>query len=477
MSAVIPRAPAAWVLTGALVGLWLLQVQFGFDERGLVRAGAFHREFPVPPTWVLTAGWVHATNVDAVLNVGLTWAVARHVERSLGPARMGVVFVAGAMAGLAGAVFSQFEPYPSAWIANGSGGAWALLGACLETARPSNLRAAHLPYRPRTADALGLLAAFGVISAATGTWGAYVALPAGLTGTALASRSDRFDPPAIAVAAMPLLFGCAFAFVLFVAPPPRPNLARETIETVFQGRVEVDRPLFAPLGPAAHLVLTAEGIDARWTEEELPVPTSTVPLADLDGATPLSPGVCGPRCEAVEIRGAFGVRYVSLLRLGPYAVRTSIEVAPTASPAAHEWAVDHLDVRITPNGRAYVRALVAGHDPQDDPGYVATLEALHDVAPNDVTTLNDLAWALATSPVASLRDPARALPLALRAVELAPDDAAVVDTVAAAHAANGDFPLAIQRQVEAIALDQERDPGYRARLDAYLAGVAWWERE
>ena len=70
--------------------------------------------------------------------------------------------------------------------------------------------------------------------------------------------------------------------------------------------------------------------------------------------------------------------------------------------------------------------------------------------------MNNLAWLLATSRDASLRDPERALELALRARTLAakPDaasdreHAAVLDTLAAAQAAAGRFSEAVRASSE-----------------------------
>ncbi|MBW2447355.1 MAG: tetratricopeptide repeat protein [Deltaproteobacteria bacterium] len=56
-------------------------------------------------------------------------------------------------------------------------------------------------------------------------------------------------------------------------------------------------------------------------------------------------------------------------------------------------------------------------------------------APNDLAPANNLAWLLATEP--SLRDPAEAVRLAEHAAEIAPADAAVLDTLAVAYHAAG----------------------------------------
>ena len=59
--------------------------------------------------------------------------------------------------------------------------------------------------------------------------------------------------------------------------------------------------------------------------------------------------------------------------------------------------------------------------------------------------MNQLAWALATCPEPSIRDGAKAVELAQRAVDLSDGrEPAVLDTLAAAYAEAGRFPLAVE---------------------------------
>jgi tetratricopeptide (TPR) repeat protein len=86
------------------------------------------------------------------------------------------------------------------------------------------------------------------------------------------------------------------------------------------------------------------------------------------------------------------------------------------------------------------------------------------------------AWILATSANASLRDPALALTQAERAQRLsARPDGFVLDTLAAAQAATGDFEGAVRTQREAVELLEKsgrsgRADELRARLEIYLSG-------
>jgi tetratricopeptide (TPR) repeat protein len=94
---------------------------------------------------------------------------------------------------------------------------------------------------------------------------------------------------------------------------------------------------------------------------------------------------------------------------------------------------------------------------------------------------NNLAWLLATTPDRGQRDPAGAIELARRAARLAPDDAAVLDTLAAAYASARRFAdaertaeralgLATRAGDSALAADIER------RLALYRRGVSYVER-
>lgn len=99
-----------------------------------------------------------------------------------------------------------------------------------------------------------------------------------------------------------------------------------------------------------------------------------------------------------------------------------------------------------------------------------------------VGMLNDDAWRLATNADPGLRSPRQALVLAGLADELTehriPE---LLDTLAAAQAANGDYALAAQTMERALALADGSDaaryiPGFRARLDLYRNGKAYVDK-
>lgn len=94
--------------------------------------------------------------------------------------------------------------------------------------------------------------------------------------------------------------------------------------------------------------------------------------------------------------------------------------------------------------------------------------------------LNWAAWMLATDPDRSLRDPAKALAFAQKAVRLtAEKDPRILDTLAAAHAANGDFASALRWQTLAVergaSVSAVERAGFLDRFRLYEANQAFLE--
>ena len=97
--------------------------------------------------------------------------------------------------------------------------------------------------------------------------------------------------------------------------------------------------------------------------------------------------------------------------------------------------------------------------------------------PKNVMVMNNLAWLLATCPVAELRDGQRALQLAGRLAEMkGPGSFTLLDTLAAAHAEAGQFDEAVRWQEKAVELapDDQRDV-LRGRLELYKQGKPFRE--
>lgn len=109
---------------------------------------------------------------------------------------------------------------------------------------------------------------------------------------------------------------------------------------------------------------------------------------------------------------------------------------------------------------------------------VRHLEAASALVPNDLGVLKNLAWVRATCPDTRLRDPQAALVLAQRVCALAPGpDPGALDILAAAYAANGRFPEAVETARRALILARshkrvrlERD--IETRLSLYQSGRA-----
>ena len=98
-------------------------------------------------------------------------------------------------------------------------------------------------------------------------------------------------------------------------------------------------------------------------------------------------------------------------------------------------------------------------------------------APERPEVAERLAWVLATSRDDAVRDPRQALRLA-RALNQATGfgDYRLLETLAAALAANEETPKAVRRQQEALRLAPPRErPALQARLELYAAGRALHE--
>jgi Flp pilus assembly protein TadD len=171
-------------------------------------------------------------------------------------------------------------------------------------------------------------------------------------------------------------------------------------------------------------------------------------------------------------------------------------LAQAEYPAAHrELAKAYRELGRLEEAAASLRRLVA-LDPGDGAAYTdlgivlamlgqprPALEAFEHalaVDPRQPAALNGLAWILATHPEPAMRDPARAAALAKIAAETTgfrrPE---VLDTLAAAQAAGGDFNTAAQTLSRALDLVPAHPPhqatreAMRDRLARYQAGRPW----
>ncbi|MCC9603633.1 tetratricopeptide repeat protein [Stieleria sp. JC731] len=96
--------------------------------------------------------------------------------------------------------------------------------------------------------------------------------------------------------------------------------------------------------------------------------------------------------------------------------------------------------------------------------------------------LNNYAWVLATSPEDSIRNGAKAVELATKAVELTDSSMPhILSTLAAAYAENGEFEKAIEWSTKAVETGKEQDheqvDQLQEELDQYKTGKPWREKQ
>jgi tetratricopeptide (TPR) repeat protein len=103
---------------------------------------------------------------------------------------------------------------------------------------------------------------------------------------------------------------------------------------------------------------------------------------------------------------------------------------------------------------------------------VHSMEKGLEADPGNAGILNHMAWFYATTEDSKLRDPAKALSYAQRAVEASNGtDANVLDTLAEAHYVNREFDEAIEAEEKAVELAPELD-AYQKQLEKFRAAKA-----
>ena len=98
---------------------------------------------------------------------------------------------------------------------------------------------------------------------------------------------------------------------------------------------------------------------------------------------------------------------------------------------------------------------------------VALYDKAIELEPGHAVSLNNLAWLLATAPVESVRDPARAVALAKRAVAL-DRSAMFLDTLAEAYYAGGRLDDAVAAGREALSSARERRGYYERQVKKFM---------
>jgi tetratricopeptide (TPR) repeat protein len=110
---------------------------------------------------------------------------------------------------------------------------------------------------------------------------------------------------------------------------------------------------------------------------------------------------------------------------------------------------------------------------------IADFEKALKLEPEDTTILNNLAWVLATSPEAKLRDGKKAVEYATKACELTEYKLPhILSTLAAAFAESGNFDNAIEWSEKAVAMDDpENDEQLEKELASYQKKQPWREKQ
>ncbi len=108
-------------------------------------------------------------------------------------------------------------------------------------------------------------------------------------------------------------------------------------------------------------------------------------------------------------------------------------------------------IKIEPNSPRYHQSMALVYVRQQKPAKaIAELDEVLQQSPMDVGVMKDIAWFLATSPDASIRDGRRALALAQRANEITREsDPLVLIALSAAYAETGRFEEAVEAASEA----------------------------
>jgi serine/threonine protein kinase/WD40 repeat protein len=94
-----------------------------------------------------------------------------------------------------------------------------------------------------------------------------------------------------------------------------------------------------------------------------------------------------------------------------------------------------------------------------------------ELQPNNPAALNNLAWCLVTCPDPQLRDVARAVRLAQKATELAPQDPVTLNTLGVVYYYAGDWTAAIV----ALQKSEQLEPGRYFSFNAFFLAMAHWQ--
>lgn len=155
---------------------------------------------------------------------------------------------------------------------------------------------------------------------------------------------------------------------------------------------------------------------------------------------------------------------------------------PAAEAQRFDKAIEHFSAAIKENpfsAEAYLRRGVSYRNKKEYAAALQDYDKAIAIDPSLPGGFNAKAWLLATCSDAKVRNPSMALELAMTANRLTPQpNMDYLDTLAAAQAANGNFPLALETLKQAIAMaeqanNHEAAADMKKRQSRYGEGKPW----
>jgi len=455
--------PASLGLAIALGVIYLVQLALdGVAWIGIVRMGATYPALVQDGAWwaLFSSTLLHLSMLHVAANAYFVAIVGGRVERVVGTPRMLVVFFLG---GLGGSVLSVLLT-PNVVGAGASGGAWGLMLAELALVGMPVLRDGE-PAPATWGESLRLVALNALFSFLPGI-DALAHFGGGFAGflvVLVGHWARRIWWPLAGLLTVAHLGALGWAIRVGEPwtgfPPLGETIVHDDVEqwvtltlpervAPIQGRglvVDAGRLWFEGLVVSVELVQRPAGV-AREVVYRGMFEGEAAPYVD-----------CGAGCTSQIWRSESGTGYLVARAYGSWDLLTTVFVDDLAPDTYGQWDIPDA-ARLSAGGREMMWVLADDLLGGDDPaGGLEVLEALIREAPDDGRFLNTAAWALATHPDDAVRDGARAVTLAERALAAQPGDASVIDTLAAAFAESGDFDRAVATQERAVALSDDAE--------------------
>jgi tetratricopeptide (TPR) repeat protein/cytochrome c553 len=268
--------------------------------------------------------------------------------------------------------------------------------------------------------------------------------------------------------------------------------AQRGLATVAMARGDLDeacRRFQRALEAEPRMALAHHGLGNVLEERGDPVGALAAYRAALD-ALPGNPPVLADLGRLLASRGDVGEARRVLERavaLDPHAAAAQNNLGSLLRDLGEiEQAIPHFEIatlRAPNSAEAHLNLALARLTVGQRAAGVEALNRGLALDPENLSAALSAAWILATHPDEAARDGALAADLALQIRALTGPDLVVSDVAAAAFAAMGRFPEAIQLATEALqagqdqAIEGARLDALRRRLSGYVAGQPWVNRE